>query len=80
MPVETSLTVAQHVTQAWLFLVAGIALFGGTVQMVLDQPEATAQLDNVHRFMAGVSRLVSIGKVGLPGPRRSGLAISFQSW
>jgi hypothetical protein len=85
-----------------LFLVAAIAMFGGTVQMVLGQPDTTPRLDNVHRFMAGVyfstglialwagidvrhegvlvyllafgvllagvGRLVSIRKVGLPKP------------
>ncbi|MBT2305169.1 DUF4345 domain-containing protein [Variovorax paradoxus] len=37
-----------------LFLVAAIALFGGTVQLVMGQPEATPRLDNLHRFMGGV--------------------------
>ncbi len=40
--------------RACLFLVAAIALFGGTVQMVLGQPDTSPRLDNVHRFMAGV--------------------------
>ena len=44
----------QRVVQVCLFLVAAIALFGGTVQLVLGQPDTTARLDNVHRFMAGV--------------------------
>jgi hypothetical protein len=35
-------------------LVAAIALFGGTLQMFLGQPETTPRLDNVHRFMGGV--------------------------
>src|SRR5687767_13352285 len=46
--------VSQRVVQVCLFLVAAIAMFGGTVQMVLGQPETTPRLDNVHRFMAGV--------------------------
>src|SRR5258708_11176156 len=29
-------------------------MFGGTVQLVLGQPETSPRLDNVHRFMAGV--------------------------
>lgn len=45
---------SQRVTQIGLFLVAAIALLGGTLQMVLGQPETTPRLDNVHRFMAGV--------------------------
>lgn len=46
--------VSQRIVQVCLFIVAAIALFGGAVQMVLGQPETTARLDNVHRFMAGV--------------------------
>lgn len=45
---------SQRIVQVCLFLVAAIAMFGGTVQMVLGQPETTPRLDNVHRFMAGV--------------------------
>ncbi|WP_246048819.1 DUF4345 domain-containing protein [Leptospira sarikeiensis] len=37
-----------------LFLVAAIALFGGSLQMYLGQPTTTPRLDNVHRFLAGV--------------------------
>ena len=93
---------SQRVVQVCLFLVAAIAMVGGTLQMVLGQPDTSPRLDNVHRFMAGVyfstglislwaawtiqqqgtlvyllaagvmlagiGRLVSIGKVGLPEP------------
>ena len=45
---------SQRITQVCLFIVAAIALVGGTVQMVLGQPETTPRLDNVHRFLAGV--------------------------
>ena len=48
------MTVSQRIVQVCLFIVAAIALFGGSVQMYLGQPETTARLDNVHRFMAGV--------------------------
>lgn len=48
MPLSTRLV------QICLFLIAAIALFGGTVQMLLGQPGTTPRLDNVHRFMAGV--------------------------
>jgi hypothetical protein len=45
---------SQRVVQICLFLFAAIALFGGTLQMYLGQPETTQRLDNVHRFLAGV--------------------------
>jgi hypothetical protein len=45
---------SQRIVQICLFLVAAIALFGGSVQMFLGQPETTPRLDNVHRFMGGV--------------------------
>lgn len=54
---------SQRITQFCLFIVAAIALFGGALQMVLGQPETTARLDNLHRFMAGV--YVSVGLVNL---------------
>ena len=103
MPVEAPLTISQHVVQIGLFLVSAIAIFGGSLQMYLGQPDTSPRLDNVHRFMAGVylstgliglwagltlrqqgplvyllalgvllaglGRLVSISKVGLPEPR-----------
>jgi hypothetical protein len=96
------MSTAQRIVQACLFLVAVIALFGGSLQMSLGQPETTPRLDNVHRFMAGVylsmgvisfwaamtireqgtlvyliafgvfmagvGRLLSISRVGLPEP------------
>lgn len=45
---------SMRVVQVCLFLIAAIAVFGGTVQMILGQPATTPRLDNVHRFMAGV--------------------------
>jgi hypothetical protein len=54
MPVDTALSVSQHIAQAGLFLVAAIAIFGGSLQMYLGQPDTSPRLDNVHRFMAGV--------------------------
>ena len=102
MSPEAPLTLGQQVAQIGLFLVAAIAIFGGSLQMFLGQPDTSARLDNVHRFMAGVylssgliclwagltiraqgllvyllalgvllagvGRLVSIAKVGLPEP------------
>lgn len=51
---DIPLTASQTIVQVCLFLVAAIAIFGGTLQMVLGQPETAPRLDNVHRFMAGV--------------------------
>ena len=102
MPLEAALSVSQHIAQVGLFLVAAIAMLGGSLQMYLGQPDTSPRLDNVHRFMAGVylstgliclwaaltirqqgflvyllalgvllagvGRLVSISKVGLPKP------------
>jgi Domain of unknown function (DUF4345) len=99
---EDPLLASQLVVRVCLFLIAGIAIFGGSLQMFLGQPDTSPRLDNVHRFMAGVyfstgvislwaaitirqqgtlvyllalgalmagvGRLVSIGKVGLPKP------------
>jgi hypothetical protein len=45
---------SQRTVQVCLFLVAAISMFGGTLQMILGQPDTTPRLDNVHRFMAGV--------------------------
>lgn len=45
---------SQRVVQVCLFLMAAIALFGGSLQLILGQPETTPRLDNVHRFMAGI--------------------------
>jgi hypothetical protein len=104
MPLEAPLNVSQHIVQISLFLVAAIAIFGGSVQMYLGQPDTSPRLDNVHRFMAGVylatgfiflwagitvrqqgflvyllalgvllagvGRLVSIRKVGMPKPTK----------
>ena len=99
---EAPLSVGEVVVQVCLFLVAAIAVMGGSLQLYLGQPDTSPRLDNVHRFMAGVylstgliclwagitvrqqgfliyllalgvllagiGRLVSIAKVGLPSP------------
>ena len=44
----------QRIVQVCLFLVAAIALVGGTLQMLAGQPETTPRLDNVHRLMGGM--------------------------
>ncbi|WP_077035973.1 DUF4345 family protein [Pelomonas sp. KK5] len=51
---DDPLSMAQWTVRICLFLVAAIALLGGTLQFVLGQPDTTPRLDNVHRFMAGV--------------------------
>ena len=45
---------AQRIIQICLFLLALITLYGGALQMYLGEPDTTARLDNIHRFMAGV--------------------------
>jgi Domain of unknown function (DUF4345) len=57
------LPASQRIVQVCLFIVAAIAMFGGAVQMFLGQPETTARLDNLHRFMAGV--YFSVGLISL---------------
>ena len=44
----------QRIVQICLFLAAAIALFGGTLQMWLGQPDTSPRLDNLHRFLAGI--------------------------
>lgn len=45
---------SQRITQICLFLFAAIAIFGGSLQMSLGEPDTTPRLDNIHRFMAGI--------------------------
>ena len=54
MSSSSPMPASQRIVQVCLFLVAAIALFGGTVQMLTGQPETTPRLDNLHRFMGGV--------------------------
>ncbi len=102
MSPDVPLGTSQIVVQVCLFLVAAIAILGGSLQFYLGQPDTSPRLDNVHRFMAGVylstglislwaaitvrqqgfliyllalgvllagvGRLVSIAKVGMPSP------------
>jgi hypothetical protein len=51
---EVPLTVSQIIVRICLFLIAAIAITGGSIQMYLGQPDTAPRLDNVHRFMAGV--------------------------
>jgi hypothetical protein len=54
MTPEAPLHAAQIGVRVCLFLVAAIAIVGGSLQMYLGQPDTAPRLDNVHRFMAGV--------------------------
>ncbi len=45
---------SQRVVQVCLYLVRAIAIFGGSRQIYLGQPETAPRLDNVHRFMGGI--------------------------
>jgi hypothetical protein len=54
MPVVAPPTASQLVVQVCLFIIAAIAVAGGSLQMYLGQPDTSPRLDNVHRFMAGV--------------------------
>jgi hypothetical protein len=54
MSSNAPMRVSQRVVQGCLFLVAAIAIFGGSLQMYLGQPDTSPRLDNLHRFMAGV--------------------------
>ena len=57
---DASLSASQIVVRVCLFVIAGIAILGGSLQMVLGQPDTTARLDNVHRFMAGIYLFMGI--------------------
>ncbi len=50
----TPLLISQQIARICLFLIAAIGISGGLLQLYLGQPETTARLDNVHRFMAGI--------------------------
>jgi hypothetical protein len=54
MPETEPLHTSQIVVRVCLALIGAIALAGGALQFVLGQPDTSARLDNVHRFMAGV--------------------------
>jgi hypothetical protein len=43
-----------RVVQVCLFVLAAIALFGGSLQFTLGQPDTTPRYDNLHRFLAGI--------------------------
>ncbi|MCB0488456.1 MAG: DUF4345 domain-containing protein [Cyclobacteriaceae bacterium] len=51
---DRPLLVSQRIAQICMFLFAAIALFGGSMQMLVGQPDTTPRLDNIHRFLAGI--------------------------
>jgi len=51
---DTALSLSQIIVRVCLFAFAAIGIFGGSLQMILGQPDTAPRLDNVHRFMAGV--------------------------
>ena len=51
---DIALSTSQIVVRVCLFAFAAIAIFGGSLQMYLGQPDTSSRLDNIHRFMAGV--------------------------
>jgi len=53
-PHMESTLASQRVVQACLLILGAVALFGGTRQIYLGQPETDMRLDNLHRFLAGI--------------------------
>ncbi|TGN18456.1 DUF4345 domain-containing protein [Leptospira idonii] len=51
---QSTVSISTRIVQVCLFLAAAIALFGGSVQMYLGEPDVSPRLDNIHRFMAGL--------------------------
>lgn len=60
---NANMNLSTRIVQVSLFLLGAIALFGGTLQMILGQPNTTPRLDNIHRFMAGV--YLSMGMISI---------------
>ncbi|MBK9521846.1 MAG: DUF4345 domain-containing protein [Rhodocyclaceae bacterium] len=57
---NSPLSTSQIVARVSLFAFAAIAIFGGSLQMYLGQPDTTPRLDNIHRFMAGIYLFMGI--------------------
>ena len=51
---EAPLSISEIIVRVCLFAFSAIAIFGGSLQLYLGQPDTSPRLDNVHRFMAGV--------------------------
>lgn len=60
---NANINISTRIVQISLLSVGAIALFGGTLQMILGQPNTTPRLDNIHRFMAGV--YLSMGMISI---------------
>ncbi|CAA7389932.1 DUF4345 domain-containing protein [Chryseobacterium fistulae] len=48
------MVLTQRLTQICLFLISFIGVLGGILQMWKGEPHTTPELDNVHRFLAGI--------------------------
>jgi hypothetical protein len=57
---DAPLSASQIVARVCLFVIAAIAILGGSLQMYLGQPDTSARLDNVHRLMAGIYQFMGI--------------------
>ena len=57
---DTSLSASQIIVVVILYAFAALAIFGGSLQMYLGQPDTSPRLDNVHRFMAGIYLFMGI--------------------
>jgi hypothetical protein len=57
---DAALSKSQIVARICLFALAAIAIFGGSLQMYLGQPDTTPRLDNIHCFMAGIYLFMGI--------------------
>ena len=69
---DAPLLVSQIIVRVCLFAVAAIAIFGGSLQMYLGQPDTAPRLDNVHRFMASVYLPMGVicGWAAIPSTKR----------
>ena len=57
---DAPLSTSQLVVRGILFAFVAIAVFGGSLQMYLGQPDTSPRLDNIHRFMAGIYLFMGI--------------------
>jgi Domain of unknown function (DUF4345) len=57
---DTALSTSQIVVRICLFAFAAIAVFGGSLQVYLGQPDTTPRLDNIHRYMGAIYLFMGI--------------------